>query len=438
MEFLKAPQGMLDLSPAYHNYFNFLKKVYRHEFRKNGFRRISTPLIEHETLYQRILWEKFCSDLLYKCETKDQHNLVLRPEAAIGTMRAYIESGFSNELQPVYLYHIDRYFRKNSLGVGDLKQFYQIGAEIIWESDPILDAQQIYMNVDALNQIGLAGKFSVQINTLWNKKELEKYREELKAFYDNKTHLLTESSKALIWEDPLLLFDTENEDEKILASQAPSMQKFLKKDSKEHYTTFKEYLDIFWVKYQENHMLTHKLKYYTDIVWKIVYTETGENIVVGGRYDSLAKSLWSPDDIPATGFAVRVEFLIELLQKLDIKIRNKDKIDLYFVQLWEEAKKAVLPLSLEARNRWINTLASLGTPSIKEQMLKAQRIGAKFVVIVGVMEARNGRFQVRNYENWKQEEVKKEELIDYVIERIWKESLDFYQPARDLIIPEGI
>jgi histidyl-tRNA synthetase len=70
-------------------------------------------------------------------------------------------------------------------------------------------------------------------------------------------------------------------------------------------------------------------------------------------------------------------------------------------------------------------------------MLKAQRIGAKFVVIVGVMEARNGRFQVRNYETGKQEEVKKEELIDYVIERIGQESLDFYQPAKDLIIPES-
>ncbi len=374
--------------------------------------------------------------MLYQFESDSWESLALRPEAAIGTMRFYIEWKYEDELQPVYFYHIDRYFRKNSLWVGEFTQFYQIGAEIIWESDPILDAQQIFMNVDALNQMGLQWKFSVKINTLWNKKELEKYIEELKSFYDNKKHLLSPQWLKLLESNPLELLESEQEDEKILASQAPSIIKFLKKDSKEHYGKFKEYLDMLGVQYHEDHCLIHKLRYYTDIVWKIVYNETGENIVIWWRYDSLAKNIGYEEDIPATGFAVRVESLIRILQEQNIKIRNKDKIDLYFVQLWDEAKKAVLPISLEARNRGINTLASLGTPSIKEQMLKAQRIGAKFVVIVGVMEARNGRFQVRNYETGKQEEVKKEELIDYVIERIGQESLDFYQPAKDLIIPD--
>lgn len=88
--------------------------------------------------------------------------------------------------------------------------------------------------------------------------------------------------------------------------------------------------------------------------------------------------------------------VVDILRSKDIKIKNKDRIDLYFVQLGDEAKKVVFPLSLEARRKGINTLTSLGTPSIKEQMLKAQRIGARFVVLVGLMEARNGVFQVRN------------------------------------------
>jgi len=124
--------------------------------------------------------------------------------------------------------------------------------------------------------------------------------------------------------------------------------------------------------------------------------------------------------------------VIDILRQKDIKIKNKDRIDLYFVQLGEEAKKVVFPLSLEARKKGINTLASLGTPSMKEQILKAQRVGAKFVVIVGVMEARNGIFQVRNQVDGTQKEVRKEDLIHYITEQIGEDKLDFYDPVKDL------
>jgi histidyl-tRNA synthetase len=106
---------------------------------------------------------------------------------------------------------------------------------------------------------------------------------------------------------------------------------------------------------------------------------------------------------------------------------------LFFVQLGDEAKKQVIPLSIEARNSWINTVISLWTPSMKEQMLKANRIWAKFVVMVWLMEARNWVYQVRNNISWTQEEVKKEDLIKYIIEKIGKDKLDFYCPAKDLI-----
>lgn len=135
----------------------------------------------------------------------------------------------------------------------------------------------------------------------------------------------------------------------------------------------------------------------------------------------------------AAGFAIDSMKLIEILREKNISIRNKDKIDLYFVQLGDEPKRAVLPLSLEAREKGINTMTSLGTPSIKEQMLKAQRIGARFVVLVGVMEARNGVYQLRDIQAGTQEEMKKEDIIDHVIEKIGKENLDFYEPSKDLI-----
>lgn len=426
--------GTFDVLPEDHKYFTFLKKVYRHEFRKNGYRRISTPLIEKTSLYEKVFDTCILDNTLFSFENWDGEKVSLRPEASIGVMRAYLESSLPEELQPVYLYHIDRYFRKDSLWVADYNQFYLIGGEIIGERDPILDALQIFINYKVLNQIGLSWDFEITINSLWNKKEQDKYVEELKNFYENKKHLLTENGKKLLLENPILLLASTEEDEVILAKQAPAFSKFLKKDSKEYYSKLKQYLEILKVPYKEDHTLIHYFNYYTDSIWKITHVPSSEWLVIGWRYDTLSKKMWYADEVPATWFYVRSDKLISLLKEKDIKIRNKDKIDLYFVQLWDEPKQVVLPLSLLAREKGINTLTSLWTPSMKEQMLKAQRIGAKFVVIVGIMEARNGKFQVRNMEAGTQEEVSKDKLIDYIIEKIGNDRLDFYEPSRDLLL----
>jgi histidyl-tRNA synthetase len=125
-----------------------------------------------------------------------------------------------------------------------------------------------------------------------------------------------------------------------------------------------------------------------------------------------------------------------MLKAKNTKLKNKDCIDLYFVQLGDEAKQVVLPISLQAREAGINTVVSLGTPSMKEQMLKANRSGSKYVVMVGLMEARNGIFQVRDIDAGTQEEVKKEDIIQYIIEKIGSDRLDFYCPAKDLVTEE--
>ncbi|MFK7779562.1 MAG: His/Gly/Thr/Pro-type tRNA ligase C-terminal domain-containing protein [Candidatus Gracilibacteria bacterium] len=387
-----------DLFPEDHKYLTFLKKVFRHEFRKNGFRRISTDILEDG---------KF------------------RENAEIGIMNAYLSHHCNEQIQPIYYYYMDHF-------LNDDEQEERIGGEVIGENDPILDAISVYLNYISLNKIGLENTFVITINSVGIEKEKIKYKEELQNFYANKKHMLSDESLKLLETNPMLLLGLENEDEKILATQAPSMIKFLKKDSKAHYLKFKEYLDLLQIPYIEDHTLISKNDYNTNTVWQIK-SETGKTIGNGARYNTLAKTLGNPKDITATGFHINTSVVIEMLKNRDIKILNKDQIDLFFVQLGDEAKMSILPLSIEAREAGINTVVSLGTPSMKEQMLKANRSGAKYVVMVGIMEARSGVYQVRNIEAGTQEEVKKEELIEYIIGKIGKEKLDFYCPAKDLI-----
>ena len=419
--------GMLDMFPEDHNYLTFLKKVFRHEFRKNWFRRISTPLIESEGLLRKVYPKLQNQYGLYYFEGKDGQRLSLIPTETVGIMRAYIENEIYEELQPVYYYYMERTYRQNRLR----KEYYTMWGEVIGESDPIIDAQSIYMAKTIFEKIWLKG-LTLEINSYGNHKEMSKYREELEGFYHNKMHLLSVDTKNNIDEDILRVFEFQNEDEKILAESAPDLHKFFKKDTKKNFKDFVWYLDDLSIYFTLSKTFFFREDIYTWVIWRFV-DESWHIVASGWRYDTLATTLGSVKPYWASGFHFDTLYIIHSLKTQGITIKNKDKIDLYFVQLGDDAKKVVFPLSLEARARGINTQTSLWTPSMKEQMLKAQRIWANYVVLVWVMEARSWVFQVRNLEAWTQEEVKKEELIDYIIWKIWADKLDFYEPSRDLL-----
>ncbi len=420
-------EGTTDMFPEDHKYLTFLKKVFRHEFRKNGFRRISTPLLEETSLLRKIYPENQNQYGLYCFQNKEEINVGLLPSASVWIMRAYLENEVFNELQPTYYYYMERYFRQDRMR----KEYYTIGGEVIGESDPIIDAQNIYMVYTWLKKIGISDDITIRINSYGNTKEMDKYKEELQSFFENKLSVMSPETQKAYEKNTFAPFFSKQEDDIILAKSTPSVIKFLKKDSKKYYEMLKMYLDDLGIKYVEDHTLFFSESFYSHSIWQ--FEDENKNVISSwGRYDFLARSLGATKDYGASGFSIDVMHIIDKLKAKNISIKNKDQIDLYFVQLGEEAKRVVFPLSLEARARGINTLTSLGTPSMKEQMLKAQRIGSTYVVLVAVMEARSGVFQVRNIPAGTQEEVKKDDLIDYIIEKIWKDKLDFYEPSLDL------
>ncbi|MDD3646720.1 MAG: His/Gly/Thr/Pro-type tRNA ligase C-terminal domain-containing protein [Candidatus Gracilibacteria bacterium] len=418
-----------NMLPEDHKYLTFLKKVFRHEFRKNGFRRLSAPNFAEVELFKNVFGENY-KDYVYTTKIDDFGEFCLTPSPEILNLRAYLNSELKEELQPVYSYFMDRFYPKNHCCIKG-KTFF--GGDVVGEDDPIIDAQLIFITYTVFNKIGLNGQFKIRINSIGNKKEQEKFKEELISFYEGKKHLLTPESQEKIHTNPISLLASENEDEKILAQNAPQSVKFLKKDSKAHYAKFKEYLDLLGIEYVEDNTLVPEYPYVNNNIWEFSLLESRKIISIGYRHNSLSTLLGADKEVPASSFTVDTWRVMDILRGRNIRIKNKDKLDLYFVQLGDDAKKVVLPLSLQACDAGINTSVSLGTPSMKEQMLKASRSGAKFVVMVGLMEARSGVFQVRNMEEGTQAEVKKDDLINYIVDKIGKESLDFYEPSRDLL-----
>ncbi len=207
---------------------------------------------------------------LYELRDKKGRDLVLKPESTAGVLRAYIENNLAEEPQPIYWYYIEPHFRYDRPQKGRYRQFHQVGGEIIGESDPILDAKMIYMGCSMLAGLGLAGKFTVKLNTLGLPKEREKYLLELSSFFEARKHLLDEVDQARLASNPLRLLDSKNEDVRELLKVAPKITDFIKKESAEFYTKVKEYLDILGVAYVEDHTLVRGLDYYVHTVWEWV------------------------------------------------------------------------------------------------------------------------------------------------------------------------
>jgi histidyl-tRNA synthetase len=440
MEIPSRVRGMQDIFGEYQRYFTFLKKVARHEFRTNGFTRITTPILELKSLIVHSTGDS--SDIVTKemfdFTDKWGREVVMKPESTPGVMRAYLEQ-MLEEPQPVYLYYIEPHFRYDRPQKGRYRQFHQVGAEIIGEEDPILDAKAIYIMKNILDGIGLAGTYTIKINSLWVPKEREKYLLELQWFFEGKKHLLDEIDLARLEKNPLRLLDSKNPDVIELLKIAPKMTDFLKKDSLEFYTKVKEYLDILGVEYIEDSTLVRGLDYYSHTVWEFVdgSGRTQDAFGGGGRYDGLAKSIGYKTEVPAVGFAFGAERLIEAMMDRGVKLKNKDKIHLYIMQLGDEAKKLALPLNIEARKRGINSLLSLGTPSIKVQLKKANRVGARFVIVIGIMEAKKWICQLKDMDKWTQIEMPLDKVLDIVIAWVGEDALSFYHPSRDFIITEN-
>jgi len=406
-----------------HKYLTFLKKVFRHEFRKNSFKRISVPdLIESDFLEN--IFKDNLGNFAYKI-----WDFCLNSNPEIFSLKAYLsEPSLKEALQPIYSYHMDSFYPKTD---SNISQSILFAWDVIWEDDPIIDAQLIFITRNILKKIWLDDNVIIKINSMWLKKEQDKYKQDLIDFLSSKSHILSDETKKNIEINPFFIFKSEIEDEQILAQSAPSIIKSLKKDSKEYYSKFKQYLDILWVPYIEDKSLFSMLPYVNNSIWNIFVSD--KNVSEGYSCNHLSILLWEQKETSMSSFYINIDKIIDILKEKQINIKNKDKLDLYFVQLWDEAKKIVLPLSLEARNAWINTSVSLWTPSVKEQMLKANKSGAKFLVIVWVMEARNGIFQLRDLEAGTQTEINKDDLISFVIGKIWKDKLDFYEPSKDLL-----
>jgi histidyl-tRNA synthetase len=428
----QTPKGVHDILPHDHEYHTFIKKVVRHRLRQAGFKRISTPTFEYTDIFVRSIGgaTDIVEKEMYTFADKKGRSLTLKPEGTAGVVRAFIQNSMQQLPQPVELYYIEPHYRYDRPQKGRYRQFWQFGFEIIGELDPALDAQSIFLANKINEDLGIEKLFKIQLNTIGSLEDRQTYKQALKDYYYGKERSLCDACRERLEKNPLRLLDCKHEDCMILAELAPKMTDYLSKESLEYYEDVKEFLTELDIEFEENPKLVRGLDYYTNTVFEFWDAKDGAQNAIGGggRYDGLIE-LMGGQPTPAVGYAAGMERIIAHMKREKIRVPSKDDIHVFVAQLGKEAKKKCLKLIDEMREAGIKTIGALGKGSMKQQLKLADKFNAKYTLILGITEVREGTIIIRNMEKGSQEIVKFDNVIEELIQRIGEKNLDRYSPG---------
>jgi histidyl-tRNA synthetase len=431
----RTPKGTHDVLPEDHQYMTYIKKAVRHRARQAGFKRIDTPIFEYRNIFERGIGEH--TDIVEKelfgvigkkdGEESEEQKFALRPELTAGICRSYIEHGMHLLPQPVELYSIGQCFRYDRPQKGRYRQFHQFDFEVIGLRDPSLDAQLIKVVCNILKDLKILDRLTLQINNIGTADDRKAFLEALKDFFIGKERHLPPEDARRLETNPLRLLDSKHEDTRILLKNAPQLDQFMTEESKQYHATLLEYLDELGVKYVQNTNLVRGLDYYTQTVFEFWDQSTGAQNAVGGggRYDGLIELLGG-HPTPGVGFAGGMERIIWHMKEAGVTVPNKDQVDVFVAQLGPEAKKKCLSLVSTLREKGVHTVGALGEASLKSQMRLADKFEAKYALLLGKIEVKEGTIILRDMRAGKQKQIKIDDAIPQIIELLGKKNLDTY------------
>ncbi len=404
---IKAIKGTKDTFSPEIEKWHFLEDNVRIILENFNYTEIRTPIFEETSLFSRGIGENtdIVGKEMYSFIDKSENNVTLKPEMTASVMRSVIEHSLHRNKPLNKFYYISPMFRQERPQAGRLRQFHQFGAEVLGSNSPYLDAEMIIMPYMILSNLGLEN-FKVKINSLGTPQSREKYKIILKEYLTDKFEELSEESKRRFETNILRIFDSKLEQDIQIMNNAPKLLDYLSEEDLNHFETVKNILENTQIDFEIDTKLVRGLDYYTHTTFEIVSESVGAQsaLLGGGRYNLLSKQL-GEDEIPAVGFAAGMERI--LLAMTNEKLFNEEeqpKIPLYVVRLSEDVTAQAFNLALLFRMDGIITEVDYLNRSVKAQMREANRLGAKFTLLVGGEEFQNEKIILKKMETGESEE----------------------------------
>jgi histidyl-tRNA synthetase len=401
---ITAIKGVKDILPEVVGSWQFTEKEIRRLLEINGFSEIKIPLFETTELFARGIGE--ATDIvekeMYTFEDRDGKKITLRPEGTASVVRAYIEHRLYEGNPLIKLYYIGPMFRHERPQAGRLRQFYQVGAEILGTQDPLVDVELLTLLHDLFAFFEIP-KPALELNSVGCEVCRPPYKKALESFLSDSFDRLCANCQRRFTLNPLRILDCKQEGCQEITRKAPSIQSFLCQSCAPHFQAVLEGLSLLNIPYTINNRLVRGLDYYTKTAFEFTSESLGAQnaVAAGGRYDGLVEALGGPAT-PGIGFALGMERLISLLKR---DLFHPPSIHCFIAVLGEKAQKTALLLATQLRRKGVRVEIDHQGGSLKSQMRRADKQGARYVMMLGDQEIKSGRVTVRDMEKKVQAEV---------------------------------
>jgi len=375
-----------------------------------GFKPMATPIFEFSNIFKKTLGES--SDIvtkeMYTFNDKGGEEITLRPEGTAGIVRAIISNGLSQNMPFKAFYH-GPMFRYERPQKGRLRQFHQIGIELLGTINEQADIEVIACGNNILKELNIKDTSNLEINSLGSISNRRRYIKKLTQYLNSFKDQLSIDSKKRLIKNPLRILDSKSEEDIEILKNAPKLIEYLDDESKNNFKVVLEGLDNLSITYNINHNLVRGLDYYNNITFEFVTDQLGAQsaIIAGGRYDNLMKQMGGPD-IPGVGWAAGLERL-----SLLTKIKEMKKKIISIIPIGEKNHSICLKLAQELRNKNISIdMAYSG--NLKKRLKNANKISSNFAVIIGDEEIKYNIAIIRNLETGIQEKITLKNIIQHI------------------------
>ncbi len=413
---VNIPKGTKDVLPGQVYKWQYIEDVARKTAHGYGFSEIRTPVFEHTELFSRGVGETtdVVTKEMYTFLDKGGRSITLRPEGTAGVARAFIENGLQSGVLPFKAYYLYSAYRYERPQAGRLREFHQFGAELYGASSPAADAEVIALADRFLKDLGLK-RVQRRINSIGCPACRTKYQEALREYFRPHLGEMCPDCNARFEKNPMRMLDCKEKGCKKFTSGAPRMLDYLCEECRAHFERVKELLTGAGIDFIVDPSIVRGLDYYSRTVFEFTSDAAGAQgtVLAGGRYDGLLSQLGAKPT-PAVGFGAGIERLLMVLEAEGTELPQPEGVVCYLAGMDAESRNRAFLLAEELRAQGIACETDLLERSLKAQFKYADKLGARFVAVIGESELSEGAAEVKDMRDSSSVRVKFEELGGYL------------------------
>ncbi|PTG41783.1 histidine--tRNA ligase [Staphylococcus cohnii] len=416
---INIPRGTQDILPSETKKWRYIEAKLDELMELYNYEEIRTPIFESTELFARGVGDStdVVQKEMYTFKDKGDRSITLRPEGTAAVVRSYIENkmqGLPN--QPIKLYYNGPMFRYERKQKGRYRQFTQFGVEAIGAENPSIDAEILAMVMHIYQSFGLK-HLKLVINSIGDIDSRKEYNEALVKHFEPVIGNFCKDCQARLHTNPMRILDCKIDKDKESVKTAPRITEYLNANSKTYFEEVKQHLNDLDIEYEEDPNLVRGLDYYTHTAFELMidnpnYEGAITTLCGGGRYNGLLELLDGPSQT-GIGFALSIERLLMALEEEGIELDVDHDFDLFIVTMGQEADRYAVKLLNDLRQNGVKADKDYMERKVKGQMKQADRLNAKYTVVIGDQELAEKNINVKNMETGESERIDLNELVNY-------------------------